>query len=226
MSSSASLLLLYLGATHPSGAVALAGVPTGLAERVADAVGSLWRVEPDSVRLEWGTTTALTRLPEETSFRLLGDGNGGWFAVVFEPEGRAPVAARLRAGIAVVRLVATRALKPGARLTTDVVREQIGVRWGPPSISSEQSVAEGWVVRRGVSEGETLEPPVVAPPPLVEAGQPVRVVWSGGAVSIAIDGIALNSAALGEPVRVRKASGLGILRGTVTGPALARMEQP
>ncbi len=73
-------------------------------------------------------------------------------------------------------------------------------------VLGEKSAAEapvGWVTRRVVREGEPLRPPAIAPARVVHAGDQVQVVWSDGALELRMTGRAMNSAATGDPVRVR-----------------------
>jgi flagella basal body P-ring formation protein FlgA len=79
------------------------------------------------------------------------------------------------------------------------------------------------VVRRTLGPGTPLDAAHVAPPPLIETGQPVRILWHQGAVSIALEGTAMNDAAMGESVRVRTGGRTGVLRGLVTASGEARM---
>jgi flagella basal body P-ring formation protein FlgA len=96
------------------------------------------------------------------------------------------------------------------------------VRWGAPE-GAPPRPAEGWVVRRAVAAGTTLEAPIVTPPPVVAAGTQVSVEWVSGEISVRFEGTALHDAALGERVLVRPAGRAGAVRGTVTGPAAVRL---
>lgn len=199
MPSFASLLvLLQLGASAPAAAT----VPDSVAVRVGAWLAREWGVPGPAVRLEWG------RLPGalpggSLPFRVTGRGAGGWLVVVFDPASRDAVAIRLRAGVEDTVLVAARPLAAGARLAAADLRPEPRVCWGPPASSSEPRPGPGWEVRRALAAGEVLARPAVAPPTLVEAGEPVRLVWSGGAVQVSLVGIALNRARQGELVRAR-----------------------
>lgn len=193
-----------------------------LAARVAGQVARAWATDTAGLILSWGSG-ALAGVPDTTAFRLLGRGEGGWFAVTFEPAGQPPVAVRLRAGIAGRRLVAARALRTGMRLVEGDLREEPHLQWGPP-VDDSPTPAAGWVVRRMLAPGDPLDPARVSPPPLVEAGQPVRLLWNEGNVSVALEGVALQAAAMGQTVRVRTGGRAGVLLGTVTAPGEARMQ--
>jgi flagella basal body P-ring formation protein FlgA len=77
------------------------------------------------------------------------------------------------------------------------------VCWGPPAPPAEFRPGPGWEVRRALAAGEALARPAVAPPMFVMAGEPVRLVWTEGAVQVSTVGIALNRARQGEWVRAR-----------------------
>ncbi len=193
-----------------------------LAARVAEQVGRTWGVDSAGLILSWGSGS-LAGVSDTAPFRLLGRGEGGWFAVTIELPGRPPLAMRLRAGIAGSRLVAVRALRVGMRLTEGDIRQEPHLAWGPPPAATGVPAA-GWVVRRILSPGDPLDLSRVAPPPVIESGQPMRLIWNEGSVSIALEGTAVNDAAMGELVRVRTQGRTGVLLGTVTAPGEARMQ--
>jgi flagella basal body P-ring formation protein FlgA len=216
-------LFTPLAGQQPARLTAVSGaLSPRLAARVAEAVARSWAVDTTGLVLSWGSG-ALGDLPDASGFRLLGNGDGGWYAVTFEPRGRPPVAVRLRVGVTVPRLVAARALRPGMTLVEGDLRAEPHVQWGPPLADLAPRPAAGWLVRRAVAAGEALVPPRVAPPPVIAAGQPVRVHWSEGNVSVALEGTALNDAVVGETVRVRTGRRTGVLIGTVVAPGEARM---
>ena len=212
-----------LRAQAPVRLTAAAGdVPARFAARVAAGVGRTWGVGVEGLVLNFGTGS-LAGVPDSAPFRLLGAGENGWFALVAEPVGLRPIALRLRAGRTIARQVSTRALRTGMRLVPGDIREEPHLTWGPPLADSSIVVGEGWVVRRPLAPGMPLDAAHVRPPPLVEAGQPVRILWQEGAVSNALEGTAMNDAALGESVRVRTGGRTGVVRGLVTASGEARM---
>ena len=192
-----------------------------LAARVARAIAREWNVDTGSVVLSWGSGS-LGSIPDSAGFRLIG-GEGGWFSVQMEPVKGATAWIRLRAGVTVDQAIATRALPAGGVLGAADMRIEPRLRWGPPPLDSVPQAALGWVIRRPVAGGDVLEGWRVAPPPVVSAGKPVLVRWNTGTVSVALEGVALNDAAVGQSVRVRTAGRVGIVAGTVTAPGEARM---
>jgi flagella basal body P-ring formation protein FlgA len=217
----ALLSLLALAPPAPSAAQADATVPPGLEARVGAAIARGWGVDSAGLVLSWGRGS-LVGIPESSPFRLLGGGEGGWFALLLEPSGGAPAAVRLRAGSHARRQVAARAVAAGQSLEQADIREETTVRWGPPGPPAPV-VEPGWVARRRMAPGALLDAAHVGPAPAVSAGQPVRVHWREGGVSVALDGVALHDAALGAPVRVRTGRSRGVVRATVIAPGEARM---
>lgn len=206
------LLLATRGAETP--------VPRALATRVAARIADEWRVAPEQVRLEWGRATGGAPA-DDAPFRLLGRGDAGWFVVVFAPADSAALAVRVRAGVECPVAVATRALAGGATLADGDLREEVRVHWGAPPATALVAPAPGWEVRRALRAGDVVAPPAVVAPPLVLAGEPVRLEWQSGAVQVSVVGIALNSARAGETVRARLEERPARLTGTVTAPGTA-----
>jgi flagella basal body P-ring formation protein FlgA len=221
-------VLSFFGATaraQPTVRLAMqAGdVPPRLAARVAMAVARAWNVDTAGLVLSWGSGS-LQGVPDTAGFRLLGRGEDGWFAVSVEPVNRQARAIRLRVGITIRQLVAVRVLKPGMRLAGSDYREEPHVAWGPPGAEDQTVPEPGWIVRRMIGPGDVLDRFRVAPPPLVMAGQPVRILWTQGNVSVALEGTALNDAVMGGTIRVRTRQHTGMMTGTVTAPGEARIQ--
>jgi len=210
VASFASLFVLL----HPV-APAPAAVPDSAAACVSTWLAHEWGVSERAVHLEWGRLSVA--LPGGVlPFRVTGRGVAGWLVVVFDPPGRDAVAVRLRAGVEDTVLVAARPLAVGTRLEHADLRPESRVCWGPPAPPSETRPGSGWEVRRALATGEVLARPAVAPPTLVVAGEPVRLVWAEGAVQVSVVGIALNRARRGELVRVRVEGRSDRLVGTAT----------
>lgn len=222
MSSSASLALfaLVLAATPVS---AQATVPAPLAAAVGGAIASRWSVDSSRIRLEWGSVPGAASLSAGMPFHLLGKGDDGWFVALFEPVAGSPVAIRVRAGALDSVSVATRALGSDVELAASDLRRDARVRWGSPATNGA-TPAEGWRTRRPLAAGEAFTAATAAPPQVVRAGDAVRLEWSRGGVLVALDGIALGSAALGQIVRVRIAERGGQRSGRVTGPNAVRLD--
>lgn len=192
-----------------------------LSRRVAQAIGREWDVDTGRVVLSWGSGT-LGQVPDTAGFKLVG-GDAGWFSLQMG-SGRGVVAwLRVRAGVTIEQQVATRALTAGSVIRAEDLRLEPRIHWGPPSAGPDRVVEAGWVVKRPIARGEPLEGFRVAPPPVVSAGKPVRMLFNAGNVSVALEGVALNDAAVGQPVRVRTSSRIGTVAGTAVAPGEARM---
>jgi flagella basal body P-ring formation protein FlgA len=198
-----------------------APVTRGLAARVAARIADAWRVPVGQLRLEWGRASGAASPSDDTTFRVLGHGDDGWFVVVFDPAASAAMAVRVRAGVERPVMVATRSLPAGAQLADGDLREEMRVRWGVPPTDSLVVPASGWEVRRPLTAGEVVAAPAVMAPPLVLAGQPVKMEWHRGGVDVSVVGIALNSARRGETVRARLEERPARLSGTVVAPGTA-----
>lgn len=198
-------------------------LPRPLAQRVAARLADLWHVPVGEVRLAWGLSSGMAAPDDAAPFRVLGDGAGGWFVVVFHPGDPAAIAVRLRAGVERPVMVATRPLRAGAVLASGDLREEVRVYWGTPTGDSLALPAAGWEVRRPVRTNEVVTPPAVVAPAFVVAGEPVRFEWRSGDVEVSVTGIALNSARRGEQVRARLEERPARITGTVTAPGLATL---
>ncbi len=221
LSALASLVMPVRSEAQARLSVSTGEVPPRLAARVARAIGREWGVDTAGLVLSWGTGS-LNQVPDSSAFRLIG-GEAGWFSLLVEPASGQSAWIRLRAGRTVAQVVATRALPAGAVLGPEDMRVEPRLSWGAPARDSVNATAPGWVVKRPVAGGDVLEGWRVAPPPVVSAGKPVRVLWNEGNVSVALEGVALNDAAVGQSVRVRTSGRIGVVAGTATAPGVARM---
>jgi flagella basal body P-ring formation protein FlgA len=223
MTSLASWLFAGLSSLLLAGRTADAPFPRALVTRVAGRIADTWKVPIEQVRLAWGRPTSVPQIAEDAPFRILGRGEDGWFVIVFDPAEPHAAAVRVRAGVERSVRVATRSLPAGAALAEGDLREELRVHWGIPSPDSTVQPAAGWEVRRAIAEGEVVTPPAVVAPPIVLAGQPVKLEWERGGVQVSVIAIALNSARRGETVRARLEERPARLTGTVTAPGTATL---
>jgi flagella basal body P-ring formation protein FlgA len=215
---------LALGATPAMAQAPVAGaVPAGLTGRVTSAIAALWAVSDTTVRVEWGSLPAGVTLVDSTAFRLVGNGERGWFAVVLSPATHAPVASRLHAGVAATVQVAARPLAAGATLAAADITTAVQVVWAVPTSSAARAVTAGWITRRSLALGDRLDPLAAAPPPVVLANAPVRVEWVRNGIEIELDGTAMNAAAVGQTVSVRFADRTQTATGVATGSGRVRI---
>jgi flagella basal body P-ring formation protein FlgA len=228
MASSGRVLLVFglLAGAVPAGAQSAAGpgqLPPGLAAHVAAQVAALWAVAPDAVRLEWGKRAFPATLSASTPLRLLGRGDDGWFAVVFDPPGGPQLAARVRAGVLDSTALAARPLPAGARLTPQDITRELRLRWGRAPSDSTRPEA-GWLVRRAVVAGTPLDSPVAVPPPAISAGAPVRLLYAQGTVTVSLGGTALQDGRLGQRILVRPDGRRLAVSGTVADTNLVQLD--
>lgn len=197
-------------------------IPEAFAAQVRDAVASRWSTRPGIVVLAWPEIGSLVIGPE-TSFRLVGDGTDGWFPLVVEREGEPASALRLRAGVAVNIPVARRSLKAGTRLTKDDFRHRSVIHWCKPAATPQRVIGAGWRVVALVRRGADLDRSNVVADPVIREGEPVRLRWTKGVVTVSLDGHALHDAAVGDPVCVRLKGRRGEATGIVVKRGLARL---
>ncbi|MBV9772956.1 MAG: flagella basal body P-ring formation protein FlgA, partial [Gemmatimonadetes bacterium] len=157
-------------------------------------IAARWGVDTAAVRLEW--TPPVAALPAgAATARLGGSGAGGYWTVSVPAAGGTTVDVRVRAGIEARVPTAARDLPRGRVLEAGDLAPGGVVRWGPPA--KEAAGAEpGWVTRRVVAAGEPLVEPAASPPPLVAAGDTVRVRAGSGAVEVQLRGVALQAGRL------------------------------
>lgn len=179
------------------------GVDPAWTERVNDTVAKRWNVAPSGLQLEWGVLPPAGMPAASAPFRLLG-GTDGWFVLSIDTGDGDIAAVRVRAGGADSVCVATRDLARGERLIAGDVRMASRIHWGAPRASREGArPSAGWELRRAVLAGTVIDSPTALPPALVNAGDAIALWWSRGEVALALNGVALHNARLGESVRVR-----------------------
>jgi len=167
-------------------------------------VADAWGVEPASVVLEWSDAKDDV-VGSPADVELVGSGARGSFVVRIGDDGRGS-AIRLRAGLSVPVLVASRHLPRGTVLSESDIQTTDDVAWGPPAVETSPA-APGWVTQRSLPRGARLEEPAVRPALSVTSGSPVEIVWRRGSISLALPGTAAGNGAIGEQVLVRSESG-------------------
>jgi flagellar basal body P-ring formation protein FlgA len=199
-------------------------VPARLVQRVAADIAQQWGTDTAGLELVWGHVPRAGTFPPKTDVRMVGRGDGGWFVAVFDPGSTGPFAVRVRAGARDSALVAARTVETGRTLTTEDLREVPRMRWGPPSDPVTPRIGVGWVTRQPLMAGAEVTSGSVTPPPLVRAGDPVRLEWQRGAVLITLDGTALQAGAAGQSIRVRVSQNRGDRSGTVLATGVVRLD--
>ncbi len=224
MTSFAELLLpVVLGTGVAAAPDSGAGAPEPARMAVAERIAESWRVSPADLRLEWGRVEGAIPIGDSVQVRVSGRGTGGWFVAVFTPPSGDPVAVRVRAGVWDTVAVAARPLASGACLSPGDVRYEPRVRWAPPTTDTIERAGPGWEVRRALATGDEATWPAVVQAPLVKLGDPVRLLWQRGPVSLEIAATALHAARRGERLYARADGSTQRLSGTVIGPGTARL---
>jgi flagella basal body P-ring formation protein FlgA len=199
-------------------------IPPALSRQVAAAIAHQWGDDSASLQLVWSRVPHAAAFPPSTDVHVVGRGDGGWFVAVFTPGSAGPFAIRVRAGGADSAIVATRTIEAGRTLAVDDLRVVSRTRWGPPGDASSPRVAAGWVTKHVVMAGTDVTDASATPPPLVHAGDPVRLEWRRGAVLITLDGTAIDAGGAGQTVRVHVGQNRGAKSGTVLATGIVRLD--
>jgi flagellar basal body P-ring formation protein FlgA len=228
--SAATLAIARSAGSAPVAAVTAAAtvsspaIPRRFVQRVALDIARQWGDDTAALQLTWGRVPGTATFPTQTDVRLVGRGDGGWFVAVFDPGAGGLFAVRLRAGARDSTLIASRTVEPGRVLSADDVRTVPHTRWGPPLQASGFHVGAGWVTRHMLMAGAEVTESSVVPPPLVHAGDPIRLEWRRGTVLITLDGTALDAGGAGQTVRVRVGQNRGAKNGTVLATGIVRLD--
>ena len=187
-------------------------VPQSLVSEIQAQVGRAWSVSPEQVVLEWGRLPQGRTIAHGSQVELVGSGRGGDWVVRFRDPAdsnagpRAGVfGVRVRAGVLRTRPVAARAILNGSTLTSDDVRWDTSVHWGPLQIVALDPV--GQVAQQPLHPGDPLVSPAVQTPAAVRAGDPVEVIWSSGSIQLTLTGTAASTARAGQSCAVRLDTG-------------------
>ena len=219
MTSSASFLILALLLSSSSGRGGSdAPIAPAMEALVRDSIAGIWQVDPAFVQLDWGRTSLSSGRRLNGPVRVAGGGRDGRFVVLFGGGNSPEASAVVRAGVAETLMVARRAVPQGAVIGPDEIEPVVRIRYGARPVRARPLARPGWVARRSLGAGDPLVWPSVVPPTLFETGDPVRLEWRRGAVTVTGEGTALNGAAMGERVRVRILHGGRTILGFATSP--------
>lgn len=103
--------------------------------------------------------------------------------------------------------VAARPIARGETLTSEDVRQERVELSAYPTGAFAGVAAEGRIATRAIAAGEPLRRDLLRSPPVVQAGDLVRVIADGNGFAIATDGKALTAGTDGQTVQVAVASG-------------------
>lgn len=104
--------------------------------------------------------------------------------------------------------VAARPIARGRPVAADDVRiDRLDLTRVSGVIYGADDSLEGNVAVRAIAAGEPLRRDLLRPPPVMAAGDPVKVVYDGNGFAVSVDGKALAPAGDGQAVRVATATG-------------------
>lgn len=104
--------------------------------------------------------------------------------------------------------VAARPIARGRPVTADDVRiDRLDLTRVSGTVYGADDGFDGSVAVRAIAAGEPLRRDLLRPPPVMAAGDPVKVVYDGNGFAVSIDGKALAPAGDGQTVRVATAAG-------------------
>lgn len=101
----------------------------------------------------------------------------------------------------------------------DVVWTKLAAR--PAGAPRDADAVIGMAARRPLREGAPVSTRDVAAPQVIKAGDLISVTWSDGAVSVTLQGKALESAAAGEAFGVQNTASKKTLQAVASGPGQA-----
>lgn len=114
-------------------------------------------------------------------------------------------------------VIVTGVIYPGQEITPDDAKEVTLVRPLRSRVRVARTASEiiGKVAQRTILPRRAIPVGAVREPFVVEAGEPVRTVYSNGGLSIVMTGVALVSGASGSSIRVRNPDSGRIVTGRV-----------
>lgn len=104
--------------------------------------------------------------------------------------------------------VAARPIARGRPIAADDVRiDRVDLTRIAGTVYGADESLDGNVAVRAIAAGEPLRRDLLRPPPIMAAGDPVKIVYDGNGFAISIDGKALAPAGDGQTVRVSTSAG-------------------
>ncbi len=135
-------------------------------------------------------------------------GNSGSFGVQCRAPAKWRIYLSYQLRLSGPALVARQSLSARSVLGADALEERVvEYDYPPSSYQVNPRLPAGTFVTRPLAAGQAVLSEWLAQPPVISAGQRVRIHVQGGGFSVSQDGQALNTAATGEVVRVKTQSG-------------------
>jgi flagella basal body P-ring formation protein FlgA len=131
-----------------------------------------------------------------------------------------PVTVRVIADV----VVTARGVARGQVLSqTDLTLLSRDVTQLPAGVLNDLEQALGKTVVAALPGGTAVRADMLRAPPAISQGQAVRIIYQGGGFSVSSEGRSLSTAAVGQPARVRIASGK-VLEGIVHSPGVVEVK--
>ncbi len=135
-------------------------------------------------------------------------GNSGSFGAECRKPAKWRIYLSYRMHLSGPALVAQRPIAARSALGPDALEERfIDYEYPPSRYLTDPHLPAGTYVNRPLVAGQAVLAEWLAQPPVINAGQWVRVQAQGGGFTVSQEGKALNTAAEGEVVRVKTRSG-------------------
>lgn len=156
------------------------------------------------------------------------DAESGRFTAILSVTGKAmePVNLRIagRADDTLAVPVATARLPVGTVLRADDVRmARVRVSLLHSPVAHSLAEAVGMQLRHAIIPGQPLARADLVRPSLVQRGAYVRIALQSGGLRLAAQGVAMESGARGERIRVMNTASRAVLEAVVSGPDLVRI---
>lgn len=141
-------------------------------------------------------------------------------------EGMDPIATRIGGQVADVILVpvaASRLLAGSVAGPRDVRMARVHVTSVHVEVARDMAAVVGMQLKRQIAAGAPVPVADLMRPTRVSRGDAVRMQLQAGGLSVSGQGVALESGALGERIRVRNVSSQAVIEAEVLGPGAVRV---
>ena len=132
-----------------------------------------------------------------------------------------PMSIDLYAGV----VVATTSLPKGEFIDGSKVRiARRNLAKLPQGYFRKLAEVEGMMLKRNVTAGQPLTPTLLKAQRMIERGQRVTMLATGGGLEVRVPGEALSHGAVGERIRVRNTTSRRVVEGVVVAAGLVRVD--
>lgn len=141
-------------------------------------------------------------------------------------EGMEPIAARIGGQVDTLTdvVVTVARMQPGAiAAERDLRIARVGSAQAKGDVLRDPAQVVGLMAKRGIPAGQPIRADDLVRPPVVARDTVVRLILDQGGLSVSGQGLALDSGATGERIRVRNPTSRAVLEGRVVGPGTVRI---